>query len=145
MTAGVWPRSTWSEINGYSWVLPRPTLDCASRGGNVCCGPCAALQPGGIHLLPAVSAVRDGFALLMICPFGLEPELLAMINNGYRIIGQRWTAPREEDGRASCTCPAASIASPARAFAPAAMSTTTLSTSRKTIPARARAMHSAMP
>jgi hypothetical protein len=43
--------------------------------------------------------VRDGFAVLMICPFGLEPELTAMIASGYKVIGQRWTALREEDGR----------------------------------------------
>jgi hypothetical protein len=57
------------------------------------------LRARGVHLLPAVSVVRDGWAVLIICPFTLEAELVAMIRAGYKIIGQRWTAVREEDGR----------------------------------------------
>ena len=83
-----------------SWILPRPQLD------SVRCAEMAVLWPmaqllrnRGLHVLPAVSAVRNGFAFLLLCPFGPEPELTALARAGYRIIGPRWTAVREEDGR----------------------------------------------
>ena len=53
----------------------------------------------GLYLLPAVSVVRDGWAVMIICPFSIESELVALIRAGYKVIGQRWTAVREEDGR----------------------------------------------
>jgi hypothetical protein len=83
-----------------SWVLPRPQLDpvrCAERA--VLWPMAQLLRARGLHLLPAVSAVRDGFAFLLLCPFGADPELTALARAGYKIIGQRWTAVREEDGR----------------------------------------------
>jgi hypothetical protein len=85
-----------------SWVLPGPALKldplrCAERA---VLWPLAQLtRARGVHLLPAVAAVRDGWAVLILCPFSLEPELRAMIRDGYRIVGQRWTAVREEEGR----------------------------------------------
>ena len=82
-----------------SWVLPRPRLDqvhCAERA--VLWPLAQLLRPKGLHLLPAISAVRDGRGVLILCPFSLEPELTALIRGGWRIIGQRWTAVREEDG-----------------------------------------------
>jgi hypothetical protein len=89
------PRSQWQ-----SWIIPQPKLDCFRVAElSVLCPLAQLLRPRGMHLLPAISAVRDGFAVMIICPFGIEPELTAMINSGYKIIGQRWTALREEDGR----------------------------------------------
>jgi hypothetical protein len=83
-----------------SWIIAEPKLDPMRVAEQAVLWPLAQLlRPRGLHLLPAVSAVREGFAVLVICPFGLEPELSAMINSGYKIIGQRWTALREEDGR----------------------------------------------
>jgi hypothetical protein len=83
-----------------SWIIPSPKLDAFRVAELSVLWPMAQLlRPRGLHLLPAISAVRDGFAVLMICPFGVEPELTALINSGYKIIGQRWTALREEDGR----------------------------------------------
>jgi hypothetical protein len=85
-----------------SWGLPGPALKldpprCAERA---VLWPLAQLMPArGVHLLPAVAAVRDGWAVLILCPFTLEPELRAMIRAGYRIVGQRWTAVRQEEGR----------------------------------------------
>jgi hypothetical protein len=38
----------------------------------------------------------------MFCPFGLGPELSALMKDGYRVVGQRWTAPARRlkmDGR----------------------------------------------
>ena len=83
-----------------SWVLPRPQLDPVRCAEMAVMWPMAQLlRVRGLYLLPAVSAVRNGFAFLLLCPFGPEPELTALARAGYRIIGQRWTAVREEDGR----------------------------------------------
>lgn len=83
-----------------SWVLPQPRLDSLRVAEMAVLWPMAQLlRSRGLHLLPAVSAVRDGFAMLLICPFGLEPELTTMVAAGFKIIGQRWTGVREEDGR----------------------------------------------
>lgn len=83
-----------------SWILPRPALDSLRVVERSVLWPMAQLMHGrGLHLAPVVSAVKDGFAVLILCRFGIEPELLAMISAGYKIIGQRWTALREEDGR----------------------------------------------
>ncbi|HET6251209.1 MAG TPA: hypothetical protein VFE47_26235 [Tepidisphaeraceae bacterium] len=83
-----------------SWIVPEPKVDIFRVAELAVIWPMAQLlRPRGVSLLPAISAVRDGFAVLIICPFGVEPELTALISNGYKIIGQRWTAVREEDGR----------------------------------------------
>jgi hypothetical protein len=83
-----------------SWVLPRPQLDAVRCAEMAVLWPMAQLlRARGLHLLPAVSAVRNGFAFLLLCPFDPAPELTALARAGYKIIGQRWTAVREEDGR----------------------------------------------
>ena len=83
-----------------SWVLPRPQLDPVRVAEMAVLWPAAQLlRPKGLYLLPAASAVRNGWAFLLLCPFGLEPELTALARSGYKIIGQRWTAVREEEGR----------------------------------------------
>ena len=83
-----------------SWVLPRPQFDAVRCAEMAVLWPMAQLlRPRGLYLLPAASAVRNGWAFLLLCPFGLEPDLAALARAGYKIIGQRWTAVREEDGR----------------------------------------------
>ncbi|HWE96606.1 MAG TPA: hypothetical protein VG269_21785 [Tepidisphaeraceae bacterium] len=83
-----------------SWILPRPALDPFRIVEAAILWPLAQLlRSRGVHLLPATSAVRDGFAFLLICPFSPDPELTALTTEGYKIIGRRWTALREEDGR----------------------------------------------
>jgi hypothetical protein len=94
-----------SEINilrsqWRSWILPQVQLDAVKLTDKAILWPLALLlKSKGVHLLPAMSVVRNGFALLVLSPFGLEQELAAMLANGYRIVGQRWTAVREEEGR----------------------------------------------
>lgn len=83
-----------------SWLLPEPKIDPVRCVELAVVWPLAQLLRGrGLHLLPATSAVRDGWAVLILGACGLDPELLAMIEANYRLIGQRWTAIREEEGR----------------------------------------------
>jgi hypothetical protein len=83
-----------------SWVLPHPTLDPVRVAEMAVLWPVAQLlRHKGLYLLPAASAVRGDFAVLVISPFNLEGELRALINAGYDIVGQRWTAVREDAGR----------------------------------------------
>lgn len=84
-----------------SWILPGATLDPLRCAEAAVVWPMAqVLRARGVHLIPAVSVVRDGWGALLFCPFGLGPELSALLKDGYRVIGQRWTALREEeDGR----------------------------------------------
>lgn len=83
-----------------SWVLPAPRVDAVRCTEMAVLWPLAQLlRAKGVFLLPAVSVVRDGWAVLILCPFTLESELVALVRAGYKVIGQRWTALREEDGR----------------------------------------------
>ncbi|HXE53398.1 MAG TPA: hypothetical protein VN541_10300 [Tepidisphaeraceae bacterium] len=83
-----------------SWVLPGALADPVRLADSAVLWPMAQLLKNkGVHLIPAVSADRDGFSVLVLAPFGLEPELVALLANGYRVIGQRWTAVREEEGK----------------------------------------------
>ena len=60
--------------------------------------PLAQLVSGReLHLLPAVSVARNGFGVMLLSDLPLEPELDALVHGGYQIVGQRWTALREED------------------------------------------------
>jgi hypothetical protein len=86
--------------NWRSWLLPHPTADTTVCAETAVVWPLAQLlRHKGLHLIPAVSVARDGWGALILSPFGIEPELSALARNGYQIIGQRWTALREEDGR----------------------------------------------
>jgi hypothetical protein len=83
-----------------SWIIPQPRIDAVRTAEMAVIWPLAQLlRARGLYLLPAVSVVRDGWSVMIICPFTLEAELVAMIRAGYKVIGQRWTAVREEDGR----------------------------------------------
>jgi len=83
-----------------SWLLPMPTADATVCAETAVVWPLAQLlRAKGLHLLPAVSVSREGWGALIFSSFGIEPELSALARNGYQIIGQRWTAVREEDGR----------------------------------------------
>jgi hypothetical protein len=54
-----------------------------------------------LFILPAVSLAREGWGMLVICPFGLSSDIQPMVAAGFRLIGPRWTAMREEDDRLS--------------------------------------------
>jgi hypothetical protein len=83
-----------------SWILPSPAVDPVTIVERAVQWPMAQLlRAKGLTMIPAASVARGDFAMLIIAPFGIEPELLALIRAGFKIIGQQWTALREEDGR----------------------------------------------
>ncbi len=85
-----------------AWLLPQRRVD------DLACLEMAVLWPlaqilrsRGLYLMPAVSVARDGWGVLLLTSHGIEPELRALAEAGYQIIGQRWTALREESNRIS--------------------------------------------
>lgn len=83
-----------------SWILPQATFDPVKLVDPAVYWPLTQLLKNkGIDLVPAVSVVNDGFGVLILSPFGLEAELAVLLGRRYRVIGQRWTALREENGR----------------------------------------------
>lgn len=94
-----------AEVNLFkgqfkSWILPQPQLDAVRLAESAVLRPLAMmLKYKGLHLIPAAAVARDDLAALVLTPMGLERELAALLDAGYRIIGQRWTAVREEQGR----------------------------------------------
>jgi hypothetical protein len=80
-----------------SWILPQPTLD------PVRCAELAVLWPmaqmmraRGLHFLPASSLASNDCGVLILAPMGIEEELAALVQGGFRVIGQRWTCLRIE-------------------------------------------------
>jgi hypothetical protein len=97
-----WGMAEVNMIRGQfrSWILNSPRIDPIRCAEMAILWPLAQLlRSKGLYLLPAASVVRDGWAALVVCPFTLESELVALIRSGYKVIGQRWTALREEEGR----------------------------------------------
>jgi hypothetical protein len=94
-----------SEINllkrtWRSWVLPQSQLDPYRTFEQAVLWPMSQiLITRGLCIVPAASIVHRGRGILLLSPFSLEPELSTLADAGQGIIGQRWTALREEDGR----------------------------------------------
>ena len=83
-----------------AWLLPRPRVDAVRLAEAAVMWPMAQLlRAKGLYLLPAASVARNGIGTLILSPLGLAPELSALVRAGYRIVGQRWTALREREGR----------------------------------------------
>lgn len=79
-----------------SWILPRPTIDAVRCAERAVLWPMAQLlRSRSLTLLPAASVAREGRGILLIAPFNIEPELVASIRAGYRIIAQQWTVLRD--------------------------------------------------
>ena len=80
-----------------SWVLPNPKIDPLHCFEQTYLWPMSQLlAPRGLHLIPAASIEKDGIGRLILSPYGLEQELFAFRRDGYRIVGQRWTAVRRQ-------------------------------------------------
>lgn len=83
-----------------SWVLPQTHLNAIRAVDQAVLWPAAQVMlTRGLALLPAASVAHRGRGALLVSPFSLEPELSAILDAGHGLIGQRWTAIREEDGR----------------------------------------------
>jgi hypothetical protein len=83
-----------------SWILPSPAIDPFRVGQMAILWPMAQLlRARGLYLVPAASVAFGDRAYMILSPFGIEPELTTLIRGGYRVIGQSWTAIREEEGR----------------------------------------------
>jgi len=83
-----------------AWLLPHPRVDAVRRAEAAVLWPMAQLlRMKGLHLLPAASVVRNGFGILLLSPVDVTPELTSLVRAGCRVVGQRWTALREQDGR----------------------------------------------
>ncbi len=84
-----------------SFVLPEPSIDAVRLFEQVVWWPMAQLLRGyGLHLIPAASVGRAGKGVLLLAPYELDPEMLAMRDAKLGVIGQRWTALREtSDGK----------------------------------------------
>jgi hypothetical protein len=85
-----------------AWLLPEPQIDAFRCVEAAVLWPMAQLlRRRGLHLVPAASIATDGWAGLVVSRGAIDRELAALADAGVRIIGQRWTALREEDGRLS--------------------------------------------
>jgi hypothetical protein len=85
-----------------SWVFPEPQIDSFRCTELAVLWPMAQLlRNRGLHLLPTASIATDGWAGLLISRGNIDRELAALAEAGYGIIGQRWTALREEDRKLS--------------------------------------------
>ena len=83
-----------------SWILPAASCDFREIVKQAVLWPLAQLlRVRGLSLIPAASVARGDFGMLLIAPFGIAPELSALIRAGFKIIGQQWSALREEAGR----------------------------------------------
>ena len=83
-----------------SWVLPRNALDPLRAVEQAILWPMSqVLMSRGLSLLPAASIVHRGRGSLLLSAFSLEPELSTLLGAGHGVIGQRWTAVRQEEGR----------------------------------------------
>jgi hypothetical protein len=83
-----------------AWVIDRPSIDAIPLFEAAILWPMAQLlRHQGLHLIPAASLAVGNRGVLLLASFDLEPELRAAIDAGFDLVGQRWTALREEDGQ----------------------------------------------
>lgn len=83
-----------------SWVLDDANLDVDRAFEMTLMWPAAQLlRARGLDLIPAATVNRNGWGLLILSPFNVEPELTALVKSGFRIVGQRWSALRDENSK----------------------------------------------
>jgi len=83
-----------------AWILPSPSIDPVAVAEMAAMWPMAQLlRSKGLYLLPAIAVARDHWGLMLISPFGIQAELKSLVRAGFKVIGQQWTALREEEGR----------------------------------------------
>lgn len=83
-----------------SWILPNPAADVSRIIERSIIWPVAQLlRARGLCITPAAAVTRDGWGALILSNFSIEPELNALVRAGWRLVGQNWTALRQEHGR----------------------------------------------
>lgn len=83
-----------------SWVLGAPSADPMRVAERMMLWPVSQLlRPRGLCMIPCAAVVRDGWGALILSSGNIEPELSVLVRAGFRIVGQNWTALRDEDGR----------------------------------------------
>lgn len=83
-----------------SWILEPALGDMRRCVDSAVLWPLAQLlRIKGLHLIPAASVACGDFAALIMCPFGILPELSAIAASGWRVVGQRWSGLRLEEGK----------------------------------------------
>jgi hypothetical protein len=93
------------EVNFFrgqfkSFVLAQASLDPASLVEAAVIWPMAQLlRQRGLHLVRSVSVVKDGFGALVLPTCPIWGEVAALVEAGYELVSQRWTALRVDDGR----------------------------------------------
>ncbi len=84
-----------------SWILPQSDMNPIRTVEQAVIWPMSqVMMARGLALTPAASIVHKGRGVLILSPFSLEPELSMLLAAGHGLISQRWTAIREEEGRA---------------------------------------------
>jgi hypothetical protein len=86
-----------------SWVLPDTTAPVDRLIEMLLLWPLGQLlRPRGLDLIPSVTVTRGGnnasgqWGVMLLSPFGIEPELTHLLRCGFRLTGQRWTALRDD-------------------------------------------------
>jgi hypothetical protein len=83
-----------------SWILPVTHSDEGKIVEEAVMWPIAQLlRQRGICLIPAATLARDDWGVLVLSTFNIEPELTAMVHAGFRVVGQSWSALREQGRR----------------------------------------------
>lgn len=99
-----WGIAEMNLLKGHwrSWILPNAQIDTVRSVQMAVMWPMAQLlRARGLYVVPSAAVSLAGKTFLLLSPFGIEAELTALIRGGYRVIGQSWTAIREESGRFS--------------------------------------------
>ncbi len=82
-----------------SWVLPAPALCPLQCLEMAVTWPLAqTLLRRGILLMPAISVMRGEWGALLVGTMNLAAELSTLLHAGFQIVGQGWTALRDQDG-----------------------------------------------
>jgi hypothetical protein len=85
-----------------SWLLADGAADSSGAIETGLLWPAAQLlRPRDLFLMPALSVARDGWGLLILCPYQLDRETRALTDAGFELIGQGWVGLREAAGQLS--------------------------------------------
>jgi hypothetical protein len=83
-----------------SWVIEQPRMDPVRVLEWSVLWPMAQVLRGkGLSLVPAAGVAREGSGLLLISTVNVGRQMQSLIRGGWNLIGQRWVALREEEGR----------------------------------------------